>query len=183
MKVKWLVFAAVSFMVVIACAGIALIGGYRFTHSRGATPGSVDAEVWAVASCRAYIVGQMGYHDKDRDGDGELEYANPYTVMAKTGTEGSRYNLISASFASARGAAGKPENGYVFMDMKSIAGKPIDWKSSFALCATPKIYGKTGVNTFMVTSGYMIWKKNLGCSKFVEDVPADPAAEGWDLVK
>jgi hypothetical protein len=91
-------------------------------------------------------------------------------------------------------AGGGSEGGYCFADMETIAGKPIDWRRDFALCAVPATYGRTGSRTFVVKTDGRVWARDLGADlylleapllanrdrpHFVADFPADPEAEGW----
>ena len=145
-----------------------------------------DLETNAVGSCRAYCEAQTMYHRNDFDGDGKLAYAHPYTEVLKQADMGSPICLIDGAFASDAvlpSPESVPRSGYLFQDMQTLGGKPIDWISDFALCATPARYGKTGYRTFIIKTDGTTWGRDLGRSQFVSDFPADPAAAGWRIAE
>ncbi|MHC4916718.1 MAG: DUF2950 family protein [Planctomycetota bacterium] len=139
------------------------------------------AETSAVGRLRTYLSAQAIYRREDRDGDGKPEYAKPYPLLRdRNGPGGLPLNLISAEFAAARGPEGRPLDGYRFSDAVRLGGEPVDWSRDCGLCAAPAVYGKTGVRTFIVATDGTVWGKDLGGSEFVKDLPADPAADGWE---
>jgi hypothetical protein len=138
------------------------------------------SETNAVAALRGYLRAQVRYRREDRDGDGKPEYAKPYPLLRdRKGPGGQPLNLISAGLAAARGEEGTPFHGYRFADAVRLGGKPVDWSRDCGLCASPAVYGKTGVRTFIVSTDGLVWSKDLGGSEFVKDFPSDPAAAGW----
>jgi len=141
----------------------------------------------AIGSMRAYCAAQSMYHRIDWEEfcagpgtKGVLEYARPYPWLnTQLDGSGMPIQLIDTAFADAQGWNGGAKHGYLFRDMKTIAGEKIDWKNDFALCGTPCVYGRTGYQTFIVTTDGKIWAKDFGYSHFVDNFPANPAAEGW----
>jgi hypothetical protein len=167
---------------VLACVGaaaLAAVGVVWLYQARRAT-----LETNAIGSMRAYAEAQVAYHKNDWDGNGIMEYAHSYTELLKCrDTTGTPIGLIDAAFASAQLPEDVLDRRYVFQDMKTIAGKPINWVDDFALCATPAQYGKTGYRTFIIAASGTTWGKDLGRSEFVTDYPADPAAAGWRIAE
>jgi hypothetical protein len=143
----------------------------------------VSLEVNAVGSCRAYASAQTMFHRNDWDADGTLEYAEDFVMLNKTKDgNGDPIQLIDTSFANAKGPKGTPKHGYVFYNMKTIAGEKIDWVNDYALCAVPAVYGRTGFRTFIInTNGTVFGQDNGG--KPVFDYPADPTAKGWIIAE
>jgi hypothetical protein len=130
-------------------------------------------EVGAVEALRVYVKAQAEYRRGDYDGDGQLEYSDSLEELADLG-------LIPPEMANARGRGGIPYGGYLFRELKTIAGKPIDWQYDFAISAIPARYGKTGYRTFVVSTNGTIMGPDLGPGTgFVDDYPADPCAAGW----
>jgi hypothetical protein len=146
----------------------------------GHSDGGCSLETNAVGSCRSYCSAQVMYHRNDWDGDGDLEHASPPSLLYdQRDADGQAIQLMDQAFALAAVPGGPPKHGYIFQEMQTIAGQPIDWKSDYALCATPAVYGRTGYRTFIVCTNGTTFGKDLGRSAFVSDYPADPAAEGW----
>jgi hypothetical protein len=139
----------------------------------------------AVGSMRAYASAQSMYIRNDWDGDGRLEYAASFTrLYEEKDSNGVPIQLIDQVFAEAEGLGGKPKQGYLFQDMKTIGGKPIDWKKDFALCAIPATYDRDGRCTLIVSKNGTVWCKDLGAGKgFVQDYPLDPNKAGWCLAE
>jgi hypothetical protein len=141
----------------------------------------LQQEMLTIGSLRTYCNAQIMSRPGDWDTDEILTFAHPYTQLyGKPDRAGQKLPLICAAFAAARGPRGKPYRGYLFKDMKTIYGKPINWAVDYGLCATPAQYGRTGRRTFIVVTDGVVWSKDLGESRFIADFPADPAAEGWE---
>jgi Protein of unknown function (DUF2950) len=137
-----------------------------------------------VDRMRSYCSAQTMYKRNDWDGDSTMEYAAPYaTLCAQLDTDGTQIQLIDSAFAAATGSKGTPTHGYLFKDMKTIAGKPIDWTNDYAMCAIPAIYGRTGYRTFIVATDGTIYGKDIADGAFVDDYPADPTAAGWIIAE
>jgi len=133
-------------------------------------------ETNAVGSMRAYCSAQS----MCRSGTGDLPYADychPYTeLVTRKGRDGKPMELIAPEHAAARGPQGSPYHGYLFDDLRTIDGEPIDWLNDYGLCATPARYGVTGRRTFIVDTRGFVWGKDLGKSGFVKDYPSEPAS-------
>jgi hypothetical protein len=139
----------------------------------------------AIERCRMYVEAQAFYRAKDWDKNGRLEYAHPFGLLASTLDENGDSNpilLIDAAFAEA-GAGELTATGYCFRDCLTIEDADIDWEREFALCAFPSLYGRTGYRVFIVKTDGVVWAKDLGRSEPVTDFPADPAREGWRVVR
>jgi hypothetical protein len=137
-----------------------------------------------VSRCRYYVEAQALYRAKDWDKDGKLEYAHPFALLCSTEDAGEPIQLIDPSFALADGLGNSyPATGYYFRDCQTIGGVAIDWEQDFALCAFPMVYDRTGYRTFIVKTDGVVWAKDLGRSEPVKDFPADPAREGWRVVR
>lgn len=146
-------------------------------------------EASAVEALRAYAEAQIMYHRNDWVGigtPGVLEYATPYTVLnTQPDNTGLPIQLIDSAFAVAAGAGGIPKHGYLFMDIATIGGVPINWISNYGLCATPAEYGVTGRRTFIVTTNGVVQALDLGRSAFLEemDYPASGSASDWVIAE
>jgi hypothetical protein len=139
----------------------------------------------AVFRCRWYVEAQAIYRAKDWDKNGKLGYAHPFGLLFSTeGEDGVPIQLIDGSFAQADGSGyGYCATGYYFQDCQTIGGVVIDWERDFALSAYPMVYGRTGYRVFIVKTDGVIWAKDLGRAEPVADFPADPAREGWRVVR
>jgi hypothetical protein len=131
------------------------------------TRGHDFSEIHAISQLSSYMTDQaIRFHA----GKG---YADDLGTLVN---EGGR---LSPAFAAARGPAGTPLNGYLFQELKTLGGKPVDWKKDFALSATPARYGGARRRTFVVLSDGLIYGKDFGTSEFPDDFPSDPAKAGW----
>jgi len=107
---------------------------------------------------------------------GTKGYADDLGTLAKEA-------LIDPDFAAARGPQGKPVRGYLFQEVKTLGGKPVDWKKDFALSATPAQYGGAKLRTFVVSTDGVIYSQDFGKSEFIENFPSDPEKAGWVAVE
>jgi Protein of unknown function (DUF2950) len=148
-----------------------------FTSRRG------SLETNAIGSCHVYCSAQTRFKRTDWDKDGVLEYSSDFTLLhSQPGNNGDPIDIVDVAFAATRGLAGKPKDGYLFLEMKTIAGKPIDWTTEYALCAIPAVYGKASRRTFIVSAVGTVWAKDIGgAAGFVTDFPADPIEDGWHI--
>jgi hypothetical protein len=162
---------------------LAVLGPEKITPEEQAARALKEMELRAAGSCRAYAEAQTIFKRNDWDGDGVLSYAKDYRALANTKDgQGQPLQLIDGAFAAAAGAKGTPKHGYVFQDMKTIAGQAIDWNNDFALCATPAEYGKTGKRTFIINTNGTTFAKDTG-GKPVFDYPKDPVKAGWKIAE
>jgi len=178
---------AVVLLVILVAAAL-MFFGWKMSAASVPAPmvrRSVSPESNAAGALRAYCSAQAMFHRNDWDADGKLEYATPYTLLdTQPDGNGQPIRLIDAGMTAASGTAGSPRNGYLYRDMKTIAGAPIDWVTEYAFCAIPAQYGRTGRRTFIVTTNGTVYGKDLGSkTAFVDDYPADPQGSGWTLAE
>jgi len=139
------------------------------------------AEERIVRQLRAYRDAQYAYHREDRDGDKRTEYARTaQDLLALQDLPDEVRKLVDAGFAAARGAKGQPRDGYLYLEMKTVFGVPINWEGEFAICATPAEYGRAGRKTYILKTDGDVWARDLGRSEFVEDFPMDVSGKGWE---
>jgi hypothetical protein len=139
-------------------------------------------ELNAVEVCRGYVEAQMQYANVDRDGDGNLEYAQK--LVSSPGKQDGLYwegeggTLVPKAFAAAAEAASEagkkhePYHGYLYRILKSqgpaAEGGAMNYvvkgqmMGGFALVAWPAEYGVTGVKTFIVNHRGIVYEKDLG---------------------
>ena len=145
-------------------------------------------ELNAIQVCMAYVDAQREYVLKDRDGDKLLEYAQKFVSdkgkknglywEAKEGEPQSPLGPLMAK-ATKEGYTGKksgekrsPYHGYYYKILKAqgknapggeydyvVNGKMI---GGFALVAYPAEYGNSGIMTFIVNQGGVVYEKDLG---------------------
>jgi hypothetical protein len=173
---------------VLACLGAALVAGAAVTYCMARRDRPTKAVWTAYHNLLAYSTAQTRYIMSDWHGDGKRKYASSMQDLWIDSATGKQINLIPRAFADAHGASGAPWMGYRFMECKTIGGKPVDWSSNFALCATPAEYGALGKHTLLISSRGRtermvdVWGKDMGRSQFVGDFPAEPQSEGWTLM-
>jgi hypothetical protein len=139
-------------------------------------------EIAVIRAMLAYGDAQMEYAEKDRMGDGVLQYAQ--RLQSTPGTKDGLYwptnadeprSPIGEYFAESKSIDGIDErgfHGYLFKVLTSqgraAPGGVLDYIvngrmiGGYALLAWPVIYGETGVMTFMVNHAGQIYQKNLG---------------------
>lgn len=142
----------------------------------------------AVAALKAYASAQMMYKNAnyaERSTHCVLSkgkkkwHADRFVALAKDQeADGTPIRLISAPFANADGTSDMPVSyqGYVFFDSTS---KDMNWEYDFGLAAVPFVYGKSGVNSFLIGSDGIVYIKDLGGEKPTEEDFADPEGNGW----
>jgi Domain of unknown function (DUF4190)/Protein of unknown function (DUF2950) len=148
--------------------------------SSGAHPN----ELKAIGMLRTYSRAQSLYRRGAFDG-GPPTYASRFPDLhSQSDATGRQLNLIDASFANAEGPSGVPRHGYLYADLDTVGGKPINWVKDFGLCARPAKYEQQGRKTFIMRSKGAIWAKDQGPGGgFVTDFPSDPGREGWERVQ
>jgi len=136
-------------------------------------------ELSAMQTVLAYYDAQKDYAEKDRNGDGVLEYAQKLisTPGKKDGlywptAEGEEESPAGPAYAEAK--AGSAYHGYFFHILKAqgkdAKGGAFDYVvkgrmiGGFALVAWPAKYGDTGVMTFIINHDGVIFEKDLGPS-------------------
>ena len=136
-------------------------------------------ELDAIEICHGYVAAQLKYASEDRDKDGILEYAP--RLMSTPGKhdglywEGTGEPLIPAGFAHAAwdGSAkeAKPYHGYYFRVLDGQGSHA--WGGThnyllkdklvggFGLVAWPAEYEVTGIHTFIVNQGGVVYQKDI----------------------
>ena len=142
-------------------------------------------ELAAIKVCLAYVDAQREYANRDRDGNGLLEYAQKLT--SAPGTHDGLYWQTKAGepasplgplTANARGQGhdrpgpGAPYHGYVYKILtgqgKDAIGGAYDYIvdgkmiGGFALVAYPARWGGSGVMTFICNHDGVVHERNLG---------------------
>ncbi len=144
-------------------------------------------ELNTIQVCLAYVTAQREYAEKDRNGDGVLQFAQHFLSNkdkkdglyweAASGEEMSPLGPLVAH-ASEEGYPAKktgkptPYHGYYFKILKAqgenAPGGEISYINEgkmiagFGLIAYPAKYGVSGVMTFMVNQTGTVYEKNLG---------------------
>jgi Protein of unknown function (DUF2950) len=131
-------------------------------------------ELDAIQACAAYVGAQQAYAAKKRSAAGTLEYAE--TVANSP---------VPKQFAEASGQnPTKPYHGYYFRVLKEqgpdapggqhtyMMGKAMI--GGFALVAWPAQYGVTGVHTFVVNQGGVVYEKDRGARTATPPPTYDP---------
>lgn len=164
-----------------------------------------ENELFAIDTMGEYVNAQMAYAQEDRDGDGVLEYAQKLIS-----SEGKHDGLFwetkqgGADEASPGGAAlsaadyakakrGEGYFGYRYRILTSqgdnIAGGKFDYIingnmiAGFAAVAWPVKYGETGVNTFVVNKGGIVYQADLGenTDKVARSVKTFNPGDDWEI--
>ena len=142
-------------------------------------------ELAAIKVCLAYVDAQREYANRDRDGNGLLEYAQKLT--SSPGTHDGLYwqslagelpSPLGPLTANARGQGydrhgpGDPYHGYYYKILtgqgKDAPGGAYDYIvdgkmiGGFALVAYPARWGGSGVMTFICNHEGVVYERNLG---------------------
>jgi len=146
-----------------------------------------DNELSAIQVSLAYFDAQREYAQKDRDGDGLLEYAQKFHSdpgkknglfwEAKTGEEVSPLGSFAVraakeGYVKAQGDKPAPYHGYYYRILsaqgKDAPGGAYSYMvkgnmiGGFALVAYPAEYGNSGVMTFIINHDGKVFQKDLG---------------------
>ena len=142
-------------------------------------------ELAAIKVCLAYVDAQREYANRDRDGNGLLEYAQKLTSTPGThdglywqNKAGEPASPLGPLTASARGQGydrpgpGAPYHGYYYKILtgqgKDAPGGAYDYIvdgkmiGGFALVAYPARWGGSGVMTFICNHDGVVHERNLG---------------------
>jgi hypothetical protein len=156
----------------------------------------------------AYLDAQRQYAERDRDGDGVLQYAKKLVSTAgkrdglywpsdsAKGEEASPFGPLVAEGAPylAGHKAGDPYRGYYFRILtrqgKNAAGGAYNYVingrmiAGFALVAYPAAYGDSGVMTFIVSHNGTIYEKDLGpkTASIAAGMTSFDPGSGWKKV-
>ena len=174
-------FTLIEMMIVVAI--IAIIAAIAIPSLLAARRNSLETN--AVGSCRAYASAQTMFHRNDWDNNGDLEYADDFTLLASTlDGNGNEIQLIDSAFAAAATAAGTPKHGYVFEDMTQIDAVAIDWIDDYGLSGIPSTYGRTGYRSFIVSTNGTVFGRDQGAAgTFVTNYPGNPTTAGWIIAE
>lgn len=162
-----------------------------------------ENELTVVANMRGYVDAQEEYHDTDWDEDGVSEYAQ--TLISSTGTYDGLYwepgdgvpdspfgSLISTAELST--AADDGYFGYRYRILtgqgENVAGGRYNYVingnmiAGFAMIATPVVYDRTGVMTFVVNQYGTVYEKDLGpdSTALAAKTTAFDPDDGWSVV-
>jgi len=162
----------------------------------------------AIKVLRAYLDAQKDYAERDRNGDGVLQYAQRlgstpgkhdglyWPADAAKGEEASPFGpLVAESAAYLKGhQSGDPYRGYHFRILtrqgKSAPGGAYSYVingrmiAGFAMVAYPAQYGESGVMTLIVSHNGKVFEKDLGKNSAetgAKMTTFDPGA-GWKEV-
>ena len=144
-------------------------------------------ELFTIQTLLAIVDAQRDYASVDRNGNGLLEYAQKF--MSTPGKKDGLYwktkegeapsplgdlfaKAVKAGYTPGKGAGPQPYWGYYYKILKAqgkdapggaydyvIKGKMI---GGFALVAYPAEYGASGIMTFIVNYGGVVYQKDLG---------------------
>jgi hypothetical protein len=134
-------------------------------------------ELDAMQAALAYFDAQKEYAQKDRDGNGVLEYAQKFASspgrhdgLYWPDADGQDKSPLGPLYVAQR--AGDGYHGYLFKIIKAQGGNApggaYDYviggrmRSGFALIAWPQRYGETGVMSFVVSHDGTVYEKDLG---------------------
>src|SRR3990172_2237093 len=163
-------------------------------------------ELDTIEVMHAYVDAQREYVSKDRDGNGDIEFA-PKIIStegkhdglyweAKEGEEESPFGPLVAE-AVKEGYASKtsPYHGYYYKILKGqgknapggqyvyvVNGKMI---LGYALLAYPASYGSSGIMTFIINQDDAVYQKNLGknTAKIAESITRYNPDKTWTKVE
>jgi hypothetical protein len=145
-----------------------------------------ENELFAITFCLAYGDAQREYAEKDRDGDGLLEYAQHFRSSegkhdglywaTKEGEPTSPLGPLAAQARregyTAKDPSPKPYHGYYYRILtgqgKDAPGGAYDYLvrdkmiGGFALVAYPARWGASGVMSFICNHDGVVYQKNLG---------------------
>jgi len=153
---------------------------WRFDSQRGATEVRARQlganELDAIQACAAYVGVQEAYAAKKRSAAGTVEYA-----------ESVASSEVPKEFAAAAGPnPTHPYHGYYFRVLKEqgpsapggqhpyMMGKTM--MGGFALVAWPATYGVTGIHTFLVNQGGVVYENDRGARSAMPPTSYDPDA-------
>ena len=146
-------------------------------------------ELDAIEICHGYVEAQVKYASEDRDKDGMLEYAP--RMMSTPGRHDGLYwegesdplvpeGLARAAWNGAVKGQAKPYHGYYFRVLEGQGSHAPEGAHTylvkekliggFGLVAWPAEYGVTGIHTFIVNQGGVVYQKDIA------PVPGKPDA-------
>ena len=130
-------------------------------------------EASIVAALRDYSEAQFRFKRSKAAGAGQESFADQLPKLR---------GLLPDEVIAAWGPSGKPYHGYLFRELKTIAGQPVDWLNDFGVCAIPAKYGVASRRSFILTTNGTVFGHDWGKQvEFFEDFPADPLSSPWIL--
>ena len=174
-------FTLIEMMIVVAI--IAIVAAIAIPSLLAARRTTLETN--SVGSCRAYAEAQVMFHRNDWDADLMLEYALPYTLLnTQIDGAGLPIDLIDSAFAMAAGVGAPPKHGYIFGDIASIGGVPINWVDDYGLSGIPSTYRRTGYRSFIINTQGTVFGMDQGPGgTFVPDYPNNPSLAGWIIAE
>ena len=169
-------------------------------------------ELDTIEVMHAYVDAQREYVSKDRDGNGDIEFAQKIISTegkhdglyweTNDGKELSPFGPLVAE-ATQEGYTGKktqsgqpkPYHGYVFKILKrqgqNAPGGQYDYVANgkmilgFALLAYPAKYGSSGIMTFIINQDDVVYQKDLGknTAKIAESITKYDPDSTWTKVE
>ena len=163
-------------------------------------------ELDTIAVMHAYVDAQREYVSKDRDGNGDIEFAQKIISTegkhdglywkAKEGEEESPFGpLIAEATKGGYTSKTSPYHGYYYKILKGqgkeapggrydyvVNGKMI---LGFALLAYPASYGSSGIMTFLINQDDVVYQKDLGknTAKIAESITRYNPDKTWTKVE
>lgn len=157
-------------------------------------------ELSTMQAVMAYYDAQFEYAEQDRDGDGQLEYAQ--RIISTPGKkDGLYWEAASGEAPSPLGPLmgdQTPQGGYhgYYYRVLTAQGEHAEggarsymmgdgMRSGFALIAWPQVYGQTGVMSFIVSHSGIVYEQDLGAdgSQTAKAKTAFDPGPGWTQVK
>lgn len=153
-------------------------------------------ELSAIQAVLAYFDAQKEYAQQDRNGDGELEYAQKF-ISSKYKKDGLYWSTEAGQPQSPLGPLlanrepGTAYHGYYYKILTSqgkeaeggaynylVKGK---MKHGFALLAWPADYGHSGVMSFMINHNGTVYEKDMGLhtAEFAELISQYNPTSSW----
>jgi hypothetical protein len=167
-------------------------------------------ELAVIDVLHVYVDAQREFVSKDRDGDAVLEFAQKFRSTpgkkdglyweAKEGMEESPLGPLVAQadregYAKGKTEVSTPYKGYFFKILKAqgknAKGGAFDYVVNgnmvlgFAMVAYPAQYGSSGIMTFIVNHGGVVYEKNLGpkTAKLAKSMKAFDPDKTWKKVE
>jgi hypothetical protein len=127
-------------------------------------------ECQAVGAMRSYAEAQV---KRRRSGAVDPGYAKELPQLR---------GLLPDEIIAAWGPNGRPYHGYLFREMKTIGGQPIDWSADFGISAVPAKYGVFSRRSFILMTNGTTFGHDWGRQvEFFDDYPSDPISLPWGL--
>ena len=146
------------FMGVGVLLGFATAMGLPFAREIIAGRTISGDEAAAVDALRRIAAAQERFRSEDLDGDGERDYAEGLGELASA--DGLEFpEGLSEAIRSARP---KQWRGYYFAPMRGGWDGPFEGAERFGVQAVPADYGRTGIRTFYIAGGGIVYGRDIG---------------------